>query len=199
MHILRISCCNGSLVNWTVVRLTTSKFENIIVSMPGFTSQSHIATDGQSVNKSLCRATSGAHDWIFITLEQIPSYFCAVCLLYMLLALASIVFLGYDAHRTRYHNLLSQILDFPFRRLLRFAGSRWKYSTPPPHGQSGLTLSCTASYILGADPQRTPLATPVYCCEKSARTCLSNRSIATAVSVTSRIVAIPLLLRAGIT
>jgi hypothetical protein len=23
---------------------------------------------------------------------------------------------------------------FPFRRLVRFAGLRWKYSTPPPHG-----------------------------------------------------------------
>jgi hypothetical protein len=22
----------------------------------------------------------------------------------------------------------------PFRRLLRLAGSRWRYSTPPPHG-----------------------------------------------------------------
>jgi hypothetical protein len=30
--------------------------------------------------------------------------------------------------------LLSQIWDFPFRRLLRLAGSRWRYSTPPPHG-----------------------------------------------------------------
>jgi hypothetical protein len=25
---------------------------------------------------------------------------------------------------------------FPFRRLLRLAGLRWKYSTPPPHGRS---------------------------------------------------------------
>jgi hypothetical protein len=30
--------------------------------------------------------------------------------------------------------LLSQIRDFPFRRLLRLAGLRWRYSTPPPHG-----------------------------------------------------------------
>jgi hypothetical protein len=27
------------------------------------------------------------------------------------------------------------IWDFPFRRLLRLAGSRWRYSTPPPHGR----------------------------------------------------------------
>jgi hypothetical protein len=30
-------------------------------------SQSHIATDGQPVSKSWCRAPSGAHDEIFIT------------------------------------------------------------------------------------------------------------------------------------
>jgi hypothetical protein len=33
--------------------------------------------------------------------------------------------------RTRDHILLSPIWDFPFRRLLRLAGSRWRYSTPP--------------------------------------------------------------------
>jgi hypothetical protein len=32
------------------------------------------------------------------------------------------------------HILLFQIWDFPCRRLLRHAGSRWRYSTPPPHG-----------------------------------------------------------------
>jgi hypothetical protein len=32
------------------------------------------------------------------------------------------------------HILLSQIQDFPFHRLLRLAGSRWRYSTPPLHG-----------------------------------------------------------------
>jgi hypothetical protein len=32
------------------------------------------------------------------------------------------------------HTLVSQIRDFPFRRLLRLAGSRWRYSTPPPRG-----------------------------------------------------------------
>jgi hypothetical protein len=33
---------------------------------------------------------------------------------------------------TREHILLSQIRDFTFRRLLRLAGSRWRYSTTPP-------------------------------------------------------------------
>jgi hypothetical protein len=35
---------------------------------------------------------------------------------------------------TRDHNLLSQIRDFPFRRLLRITGLRWRYSTQPSHG-----------------------------------------------------------------
>jgi hypothetical protein len=49
-------------------------------------SQSHIATDGrsvsqsviQSVSKSLCRASSGAHNHIFITVWQLRSCFCGV-------------------------------------------------------------------------------------------------------------------------
>jgi hypothetical protein len=38
-------------------------------------SQSHIATDDQSVSKSWCRAPSGAHDQIFITVRQLRSCF----------------------------------------------------------------------------------------------------------------------------
>jgi hypothetical protein len=34
-------------------------------------SQIHIATDGQLANKSWCRAPSGAHDQIFITVWQL--------------------------------------------------------------------------------------------------------------------------------
>jgi hypothetical protein len=121
-------------------------------------SQSYIATDGQSISKSWCRAPSGAHDQIFITLWQLWSGFLGapsltrgrVCLLHMLLALASVVFLGSESFQTRDHILLSQILDFPFRRLVRLAGSRWRYSNPPPHGSEvevvkvpHMTLSAT--------------------------------------------------------
>jgi hypothetical protein len=109
-------------------------------------SQSHIATDGQSISKSWCRALSGAHDQIFITLWQLGSCFCGarsltrgrVCLLYML-ALASAVFLGSESLGSRDHILLSQFWDFPLRRFLRFAESRWKYSTPSPHGSNNLS------------------------------------------------------------
>jgi hypothetical protein len=52
-----------------------------------------------------------------------------VCYLYMLLSLASAVFLGFESLGTRNHIWLSQIWDFPFRRLLRLAGSRWRYCT----------------------------------------------------------------------
>jgi hypothetical protein len=77
-------------------------------------------TDGQLISKSWYRAPSGAHNHIFITLWQLWSCFCGapslmrgrVCLLYMLLALASVVFHGSKSLGTRDHILLSQIWDF---------------------------------------------------------------------------------------
>jgi hypothetical protein len=47
---------------------------------------------------------------------------------------ASTVIFGSESHGNCDHILLSQIRDFPFRSLLRLAGLRWRYSTPPPHG-----------------------------------------------------------------
>jgi hypothetical protein len=44
---------------------------------------------------------------------------------------------------------------FPFRRLLRLAGSRWKYSTPRPHG-----LLKRLSFSLYNPSARTPQKTP---------------------------------------
>jgi hypothetical protein len=65
-------------------------------------SQSHIATDGQSVSKSWYRAPSGAHDQIFISVWQLRSFFRGalsltrgrVCLLYVPLALPAQSFSG---------------------------------------------------------------------------------------------------------
>jgi hypothetical protein len=53
-----------------------------------------------------------------------------VCRLQLLLDLASAVILGSQSRGTRDHTriLLSQIPDFPFRRLLRLSGLRWRYS-----------------------------------------------------------------------
>jgi hypothetical protein len=111
-------------------------------------SKSH-ATDGQSISKSYCRAPPGAHGQIFITLWQLRSCFCGapfltrgqVCLFYMLLVLASIVFLWSESLGTRDRILLSQIWYFPFRHLLLLAVSRWRYSTPSPHGWDS-SVSC---------------------------------------------------------
>jgi hypothetical protein len=71
--------------------------------VPPSPSPSHIATDGQSVSKSWCRAPSGAHDKIFITVWHFRSCFCGapsltrgrVCLLYMLLTLRPSSKLGF--------------------------------------------------------------------------------------------------------
>jgi hypothetical protein len=85
---------------------------------------------------------SGAYDQIFITCVTVTVLFLWGALsdersglsFYVLLVLASAVFLGSESLGTWDHILLSQIWDFPFRRLLRLAGSGWRYSTSPPHG-----------------------------------------------------------------
>jgi hypothetical protein len=41
--------------------------------------------------------------------------------------------LGSESLWIRDHILLTQIRDFPFRRLLRLVRSQWRYSAPPPH------------------------------------------------------------------
>jgi hypothetical protein len=132
LHYLQFLHANIPFYLFGASGIHLENFETETVSQ----SQSHIATDGQSVSKSWCRAPD------FITVWQLRSCFCGapsltkgrVCLLYMLLALASAVFLGSESRGTCDRILLSPIWDFPFRRLLRLAGSRWRYSTPPPHG-----------------------------------------------------------------
>jgi hypothetical protein len=113
-------------------------------------SQSHIATDGQSISKSWCRAPSGAHDQIFITLWQLRSCFCGtpsltrgrVCLLYMLLALASVVFLGSESLGTRDHILLSLVNIF-LQHLQIVTTSN--YSDISNSNTLQLTIACTMS------------------------------------------------------
>jgi hypothetical protein len=85
-------------------------------------SQSHIATDGQSISKSWYRTPSGAYDQKFITFWQLRFCFSGalsltrgqVRLLYTLLALATVVFLGSESLETSERLLLSQIWDFLF-------------------------------------------------------------------------------------
>jgi hypothetical protein len=78
---------------------------------------SHIAIDGQSVSKFWCRAPSGAHDRIVITLSQLLSFFLwgalsdertGLSVVYAA-GFASAAFLGSESLGTCDHILLSQI------------------------------------------------------------------------------------------
>jgi hypothetical protein len=80
-----------------------------------------------------------------------------VCRLLLLLVLAIAVIFGSVSRRTRGNILLSQIRDFPFRRLLRLAGSRWRYSTPPPHGLEGRTNHLLPFNTTATVQKTTPL------------------------------------------
>jgi hypothetical protein len=77
----------------------------------------------------------GANDQIFITVRLLRACWCGalsltrgrICRLQLLLVLASILILGSESRETLDYILLSRILDFPLRHLLRLAGLRWKY------------------------------------------------------------------------
>jgi hypothetical protein len=50
---------------------------------------------------------------------------------------------------------------FPFRRLLRLTGSRWRYSNPLPHEVNSLLTSCPA-YITARTAQKRRSSVAVY-------------------------------------
>jgi hypothetical protein len=104
--------------------------------------ESYNSTDSQSASLSWIKAPIWAYDQIFVTVRQLRVCWCGalsltrggVCRLQLLLVLISAVTFWSKSRGTRDYILLSQIRDFSLRRLLRLAGLRWRFSTPPPHG-----------------------------------------------------------------
>jgi hypothetical protein len=103
-------------------------------------SQFYVTTDGQSVSISWNKAPILGLWQIFITVKQLRGFFMWDALsvertglsFTIAAGLASAVIFGSESHGTHDHILLSHVRDFPFHRLLRCAGLRWRYSTPPP-------------------------------------------------------------------
>jgi hypothetical protein len=110
----------------------------ILFSWSPVESESYVTTDGQSASLSWRKAP--------IWGLRPDFYYCpTVADLLMWGALSDektgLSFTIADGARQRSHSrALSQIRDFPLRRLLRLARLRWRYSTPPSHGGLGDTL-----------------------------------------------------------
>jgi hypothetical protein len=157
-------------------------------------SDSHIATDGQSVSKSWCPTPPGAHDQIFITVWQLQSFFFLWGALSDKRTGLSSVYaagpcqrnlLGSESLGAHYHILLSQIRDFLFRRLLRLAGSQWKYSTPPQHGFLFLTCVRPSLCSLRAAPTENIASSIVECWFTAAEMWLTHRCVAMSMTLTT--------------
>jgi hypothetical protein len=96
-------------------------------------SESYVATDGPSASLSWNKAPIWGLRPDFHYSQTVVGRSSLtkrwVCRLQLLLVLASAVIVGSESLGTRDHILLSPIRDFFFRRLLRFAGLRRRYST----------------------------------------------------------------------
>jgi hypothetical protein len=120
-------------------------------SATGFSQSSRVLCyDRRSVGQSvLMSSTHLGFMTRFLLVRQLWVCWCGalsltrgrVCRLQLRRVLASAVIFGSDSRGTRDHILLSQIWDFHFCRLLRLAGLRWRYSTPPPNGMNQQLLT----------------------------------------------------------
>jgi hypothetical protein len=127
----------------------------------------------------------------------------------MLLSLASAVFLGSEPFCTRDHILLSQIRDFPFRRLLRLAGSPSTRKFCPAYNPSARTTyknpasqqylySCARNYCTGkvfteSFPSNDSLFR-LRTCRLGTETCLPSRCLETGLHATLLLLLLLLLL-----
>jgi hypothetical protein len=107
------SFCRHAVTRWLIL-LTTELIQ----------SQSHVTTDGQSASLSWNKAPI----W-----DLRPDfYYCQTVACLLMWGALSEERMGLSftiaAGPCQYRHY------FPFRRFLRLAGLRWKYSTPPPHG-----------------------------------------------------------------
>jgi hypothetical protein len=115
----------------------------------------YVTIDGQSVSLSCNRAPIWSLRPNFYFCQSVADLFLwgalsnekRVCRLQLLLVLASAVILRSESLGTRDHILLSQIQGFPFCRLLRISGLRWRYSTSPPHGRT-IFLSLHIEHVI---------------------------------------------------
>jgi hypothetical protein len=166
-----------------------SKLDSVFLKSKS-NSKSHC--DWRSVSKPWCRAPSGAHDQIFVTVWHLGSCFLWGALSDERTGLSFIYAAGpYQRSLSRVlvlgtldHILLSQIWDFPFRRLLQLAGSRWRYSTLPPHGKQ--FFSTEVFFITISQGPHTNYSLSIIC-----KACLQRHCIAT--EVTRLLLAYPLL------
>jgi hypothetical protein len=152
-----------------------------------------------TVSRSVClgiKHASGAYYQIFISVRLLRVCWCGklsltrgrVGRLQFLLGLTSAAIVGSESRGTSDHILLSQIRDFPFRRLLRLAGLQWSYCTPPPHGMTAFwskfpVIACQYSHEckLNTCPRKRRLD---FQESISTETCLSSRFLAMGLHVT---------------
>jgi hypothetical protein len=87
-----------------------------------------------------------------------------VCLLYMVLALASAVFLGSESLGTRDHILLSQIWDFPFVASYDLQGHTVEVFDPASTRGHHCSLGIPRYIASGRIPRKTPPLNYSYRC-----------------------------------